>query len=92
MQIKSDAVSVEITPELAAAAFWAMSSDEQAAFFAALAAEVKKTESAYGYGEMQWCYMVDDIRKDKEASRMYMALSAFAFDYWPQKSESQFLA
>lgn len=91
MESISFETSVQVTPELLAKAFWAMYTDEQARFFSALAEEVKKTESAYGYGEMQWCRMVDAIRKDKEASKMYMALSAFAFDYWPQKSEYQFM-
>ena len=76
---------VSLTPQLMAEAFWAMDSQQQADFFAALADAVKRTQGAYGYGEMQWCYMRDDIRKNKEASNMYMALSAFAFDYWSQK-------
>lgn len=84
-------VKTELTPGILAQAFWAMDSTQQAGFFAALADEVSKTESAYGYGEMQWCYMADAIRKSREASRMYMALSAFAFEYWPQRNEYEFV-
>lgn len=73
-----------LTPALMAARFWEMDSIQQAEFFKCLAGEVKKTQSAYSYGEMQWLYLRDEVRKDAEANNMYMALSAWAFDFWPQ--------
>ena len=85
MKILTDSIEVEVTPELVAKAFWEMGTVEQARFFSALAKETKNTDGAYGYGEMQWCMLQDDLKKDKEAMRQYMALSAFAFDFWPQK-------
>ena len=81
----------DLTPEVMAQAFWEMDSIQQAAFFSALAKEVKKTPSAYSYGEMQWCILQDELKKDPEAMRMYMSLSAFAFDYWPNKAEHEML-
>lgn len=77
----------DITPQVMAERFWSMGSDEQADFFKYLAAEIKNRnpKPAYEYGEMQWCYLVDDLKKDAEAWNMYLALSSFAFEYWPQK-------
>ncbi len=77
----------EITPEVAARAFWAMCDSEQAQFFVELAKAVYNTPNAYSYGEMQWLFMRDEIRKIPEANNMYMALSAWAYDFWPQKAE-----
>ena len=81
----------ELTPELLAKAFWSMDCDEQVGFFAALAAETQKTyeESQTAknhwfvgkYGEMQWCHLKDKIRKNPEASKQYMALSVWAYDF-----------
>ena len=38
---------------------------------------------------MQWCFLKDELRKPGRelANQMHMALSAFAFDFWPPKSE-----
>lgn len=81
-----------LTPQILAEAFWGMGSDEQAEFFHELARVVKEDNKSnphsYSLGEMQWLYMMEDIKKrSKDAADMYMALSAFAFDYWPQKTE-----
>jgi hypothetical protein len=34
---------------------------------------------------MQWCFLKDELRKPgrEVANQMHMALSAFAFDFWP---------
>lgn len=85
-------VNVAVEPKELAEAFWHMGSDEQAEFFHELAQVViednKSNPSAYSLGEMQWLYMTRDIKsRSQDAADMYMALSAFAFDYWPQKTE-----
>lgn len=85
-------VDVSLEPKDLASAFWDMGSDEQAEFFHELAQIIKEhhqtNPSSYSLGEMQWLYMTEDIRKrGKDATEMFMALSAFAFDYWPQKNE-----
>ena len=81
----------ELTPALLAKAFWSMDCDEQVEFFAALAAETQKSyeksltdKNAWfhgEYGEMQWCLLKDAIAKNPEASKQYMALSAWAYDF-----------
>lgn len=91
---------VDVTPEIMAEAFWAMDTTEQARFFAALAKETNKTLAEYeatpkhlrsgypgDYGEMQWCLMKDEVFADPEARRQYMALSAWAFDFIPLRTE-----
>ena len=85
-------VEVPSNPKGLALLFWNMSDKQQAEFFHQLGVLAKEYESqnprAYGMCEMQWCYMADSIKKrSPEARDMYMALSAFAFDYWPQKAE-----
>ena len=81
---------VEITAEVLANAFWNMDTAQQADFFEELAKRIQsQSPHAYSYGEMQWCYLKDEMRKPGRelANKMHMALSAFAFDFWPQKSE-----
>lgn len=78
--------AVELTPELLANAFWNFHSDEQVKFFEALAAETKKSKNGYSYGEKQWCFLQDEIRKNPEANKAYMALSLWAFDFLPVKA------
>lgn len=83
-----EAAKVVITPELMAKAFWAMDTEQQADFFEALAKEIKtKSPEAYEFGEMQWCWLQKEMRKPgrETANKMHMALSAFAYDFWPQK-------
>lgn len=83
--------SVEITPEIMAKAFWQMSSGQQAQFFDCLGAVIeednKTNKHAYSYGELQWCYLKGSLREPgrERANNVHMALSAFAFDFWPQK-------
>ena len=75
---------VELTPMLLARAFWAMDTTEQTEFFEKLADVItEETPTAYGYGEMQWCYLKDEIRKNPKAADMHRALSLFAYDYLP---------
>lgn len=84
---------VNLTPEILAKAFWAMGSDGQAAFFDALGKVVEEdnlnNSKSYSYGELQWCYLKDELRKPgmERANKMHMALSAFAFDFWPHKPD-----
>lgn len=78
---------VVITPELMAKAFWAMDTVEQANFFEALANHIQAdSPHAYSFGELQWCYLRDELRKPgrEQANNMHMALSTFAFDFLPQ--------
>lgn len=85
-------IDIKITPELMAKQFWNMGSDEQAEFFHCLADVINENHktnlSAYSFGEMQWLYMHDDVKKrSKQAYNMYLALSSFAFEHWPRKPD-----
>lgn len=83
---------VQLTPEIMAKAFWAMEDSLQAQFFDELAKVIEadhvENASSYGFGELQWCYLKDRLRQPgmERANKMHMALSAFAFDFWPQKA------
>lgn len=83
---------VLITPEILAKALWGMDCVQQADFLDALGAVIEKdhvtNNSAYGYGELQWCYLKDELRQPgrERANNVHMAFSAFAFDFWPQKN------
>ncbi len=84
----STGAKVVLTPELMAKAFWSWDTEQQADFFEALAKEItRESPKAYGFGEMQWCWLQDEMRKPGRelANEMHMALSAFAFDFWPHK-------
>jgi hypothetical protein len=88
--IVAEGFPVQITPDLLAKAFWAMDTVQQADFFEALAKHISEASpTAYGFGEMQWCYLKDELRQPgrKLANSMHLALSAFAYDFWPQKPE-----
>lgn len=76
-------VKTVITPEIAAKAFAHFDDGQQTAFFRELAKEVKATfaNNAYGYGEMQWCYMASALKDDPEANAMYHSLASFAFEF-----------
>ncbi|MEM1188170.1 MAG: hypothetical protein AAGI72_06575, partial [Pseudomonadota bacterium] len=83
--VKSEqSMFVELSPEIMAKAFWGMDSEQQAAFFEALHDEISENSMAYGLGEKQWCYMAGDM--SPKAREMYMALSGFAYRWWPQKN------
>lgn len=93
MDIKVESTqTVELTPEIMAKAFWAMGSDGQAAFFDELGKVVEQDHitnaKSYSCGELQWCYLKDELRKPgmERANKMHMALSAFAYDFWPIKN------
>lgn len=83
---------VAITPDVLAAAFWKMNIEQQADFLDSLGAVIEKDHatnpSSYSYGELQWCYLKDELRQPgrDRANNVHMALSAFAFDFWPQKA------
>lgn len=86
--IPVQSAEVAVTPELLAQAFWSFDTEQQADFFQALALVIQaKSPHAYGFGEMQWCFLKDELRKcgRELANEMHMALSAFAFEFWPQK-------
>ena len=79
---------VEITAEVLANAFWNMDTVQQADFFEELGKRIQsQSPHAYAYGEAQWCALQDELRKPGRelANNMHMALSAFAYDFWPQK-------
>ena len=82
---------IELTPEIVADWFWKQSTTEQADFLEALAkrieAETGPRAVTYGFGELQWCYLKEELRQPGRelANQMHMAFSAFAFDFWPQK-------
>lgn len=87
VSVKTTSSEVEITITELARAFWELASDEQAYFFDQLGAVIeedhKHNSRSYGYGEMQWCYLRDELKKPgmERANNMHMALSAFAYDF-----------
>lgn len=92
VRITSEAV-VEITPRLMAEAFYHMDDYQQAQFFEELHSVATEdyengNTRMYSLGEAQWCYMAGAM-SDK-AKEMYMALSSFAYRWWPQRSLSEF--
>lgn len=88
-----DKQTIALTPEILAKAFWEMCSEQQAQFFDKLAEVIQKDNEenpfAYGLGERQWCSLKDELKEKgmERANKMHMALSAFAFDFWPQKED-----
>lgn len=89
--VLSTDIEIPANPEGLALLFFNMDDRQQADFFHHLGvlarACEKETPRAYGMCEMQWFYMAARIKeRSPEARDMYMALSAFAFNYWPQKS------
>lgn len=91
--IEKDRVEIDLTAADMAEAFWNMDSGLQAEFFDQLGAVIeedhKTNPSAYGYGELQWCYLKDELRKPgmERANNVHMALSAFAYDFVDRKKE-----
>lgn len=77
---------VEITPCLMANAFWNMDTEQQIKFFSELAKVIKEDHKtnphAYSLGELQWCYMAEDMKKkeNQEAKEMLMTMASFL--YW----------
>ncbi len=87
IEIENKPETALVTTKQLAAAFWDMNSEQQADFFHELAGVVKGEDEKFFFGEMQWLWMAEDIKKrSREAWEMFLAFSAFAFDYWPQKS------
>lgn len=83
-------VQETVNPKEMARLFFAMDDQQQAAFFEALHDEVAGFYEndpngwrCYSLGEMQWLSMRKAM--SRKARDMYMALSAFAFDFWPQR-------
>ena len=78
-------VTLTVTPQMLAQAFWDMGSDEQAQFFGALNQIIsqeyatKPGSVAWSLGEMQWLYLGDALDKDKPAREMLMAMAAPMF-------------
>jgi hypothetical protein len=71
--------TVEATPEQLAQAFWAMDAESQAEFFAQLH-DITERESTYGLGEMQWCYMSDEIEKNPKAKAQACSMMVWIFN------------
>ncbi|BAW23996.1 MULTISPECIES: hypothetical protein [Pseudomonas] len=93
IHVELDQKVVGLTPAILAKAFWAMEDTQQAKFFDELAKVIEadhvKNPSSYSYGELQWCYLKDVLRRPgmERANKMHMALSAFAFDFWSRKPD-----
>lgn len=74
--------TVQLTPAMMAEAFWQMGSIQQSEFFDELARVIredhKTNRSAYSLGELQWFYVGDELRKEKnkEARDMLMTMAA----------------
>lgn len=83
-------IDIEVTPKMMADAFWAMSCEQQANFFTELA---RLTKDNLFSAQTQWLWMAESIKetKDKDTIECFLSFTAFAYDYWPQKTESQFL-
>lgn len=86
--------TIKVDPKLIAEMFWAMSDDQQADFFEELAkcanashAENKGKWYSSEFGDMQWCYLAGKLKARPLAQKMYMALSAFAFEFVPSRYE-----
>ena len=75
---KAEAI-FDITPKMMAQAFWNMDAQEQAMFFAELNDVIGN--SAYGHGEMQWCYLADELNKNKKAKEQACAMLAWVFNH-----------
>lgn len=85
--VVAEGFAVQITPDVLAKAFWGMDTQQQGDFFESLASHIESASPhAYGFGEMQWCHLQDELRKPGRelANKMHLALSAFAYDFWPQ--------
>lgn len=70
---------IEITPKILASAFWEMSAQEQAEFFAELH-DITEKGSTYGLGEMQWCYMSQEIEKNPKAKAQACSMMVWIFN------------
>jgi hypothetical protein len=70
---------VSVTPKEVAEFFWGMSDREQAQFFEELY-EITKQADAYGNGEMQWCYMSDELEKSPKAKQQACAMMVWIFN------------
>lgn len=69
---------LQVTPRLLAEAFWGLSDVQQAEFFAELNDVIG--ESAYGHGEMQWCYLADELDKNLKAKEQACSMMAWFFN------------
>lgn len=84
---------VDVTVGEMAKAFWNMSSEQQAQFFDSLGEVIeqdhKTNPCAYSYGELQWCSLKEEFKKEGmgRANKVHMALSAFAYEFVEQKPD-----
>ena len=78
--------NIKVTPEIMAQAFWAMESTEQIKFFSELVKVIKEDHKtnpyAYNLGELQWCYMAEDMKKKENQEAKYMLMTMASFLYW----------
>jgi hypothetical protein len=70
----------KITPEILANAFWNLSASQQAEFFEHLH-DVTVLDGAYGNGELQWCYMGQEINKSTKAKEQACSMLAWVFNH-----------
>ena len=89
LEVKST-LHVNPSPRMLAEIFWSMDSIKQAEFFHELHGVVeednKTNPSSYSLGEMQWLHMADDTKaRSPEARDMFLAFTAFAFDFYQQR-------
>lgn len=76
-----------MTPEEVGRAFASMPTDGQARFWNGVAAETRSwpNNAGYAYGEMQWCWLRDEMLKPENAEGMaaLQSISAWAlFHAW----------
>jgi hypothetical protein len=70
---------VSATPKLLAELFWALDSVQQAEFFEELH-DITEKQSTYGLGEMQWCYMSNEIDKRPKAKAQACSMMVWIFN------------
>lgn len=86
--------SIELTPTMMAEAFWKMGSHIQAEFLDELARVIREDHKtnrfAYHYGELQWFFLGDELRQDKNAHarEMLMTMAAPLYLHTLQYMES----
>jgi len=87
--------SEELTPEELGTIFADMPSDEQARFFNGVATATAQWPQGrgYGYGEMQWCRLFDEMRREpseREGLAVIQSMSTFALLHaWDEQDKRE---
>ena len=71
--------NITATPKLVAELFWSLDSVQQAQFFSELH-DITEKQASYGLGEMQWCYMSDEIDKLPKAKAQACSMMVWIFN------------